>query len=70
MIRDICKKCGKFHALEYQIQSNGTKHLVIRCLSKKGKLYPVHYYPFEDGLPLKTYTTEKKEKIEPPTLFD
>lgn len=51
----LCRKCGQWHKLEYQIQKNNTKHLVYRCVNKKGKKQAAEFLSFIDNLPIPSY---------------
>lgn len=59
-----CRKCYRMHKLEYQVQRNGTKHLVYRCTNTKKKyLHATEYLTFIENLPIESYfTTDREEK--------
>lgn len=64
----FCKKCTHWHPLEYQVQRNGTKHLVYRCDSRKRKvLRATEFLPFVPGLSIPVYLTQDESSQRNPT---
>lgn len=62
-LQALCKRCLKWHNLEYQNQINGTQHLVYRCPFRKLKLREraVEYLPYKPDLPINSYNTKTFE---------
>lgn len=58
-----CRKCGSDHKLFYQLQVNGTKHLIYYC----GR--SIVYAPFVAGLNLEIHKSKKLLKTEEPTIL-